>query len=139
MHLVTLATCSLNQWALDFAGNLARTRRSIAAALARGAAYRLGPELELCGYGCEDHLLEPDTELLSAASVRRVLGLDEAPAAASGAPAAATLKERLEAFERAQIREALERNQGNKAATARELGVPVRSLYKMLERLGLSS
>ena len=25
------------------------------------ARYRLGPELEICGYGCEDHFLENDT------------------------------------------------------------------------------
>ena len=56
-----MATCSLDQWALDFAGNLRRTERSIALAKARGATLRVGPELELCGYGCEDHLLELDT------------------------------------------------------------------------------
>lgn len=27
----------------------------------RGARYRVGPELEVCGYGCEDHFLEDDT------------------------------------------------------------------------------
>ena len=59
--LATVATCSLDQWALDFAGNLRRTERSIALAKARGATLRVGPELELCGYGCEDHLLELDT------------------------------------------------------------------------------
>jgi len=26
-----------------------------------GASYRLGPELEVCGYSCEDHFFEPDT------------------------------------------------------------------------------
>ena len=26
-----------------------------------GAAYRLGPELEISGYGCEDHFFEIDT------------------------------------------------------------------------------
>ncbi len=61
MRLATLATCNLNQWALDFDGNLARIRASIAEAKARGARYRLGPELELTGYGCEDHFLEADT------------------------------------------------------------------------------
>ena len=30
-------------------------------AKALGARYRVGPELELCGYGCEDHFLEDDT------------------------------------------------------------------------------
>ncbi|RHY34828.1 hypothetical protein DYB32_000642 [Aphanomyces invadans] len=59
--LVTVATCNLNQWALDFDGNLARIEQSIRIAKERGATYRLGPELEICGYGCEDHFLEVDT------------------------------------------------------------------------------
>ncbi len=64
-HPVLLATCSLNQWALDFSGNLERITRSILLAKRAGARLRLGPELELCGYGCFDHFLEPDTELHS--------------------------------------------------------------------------
>ncbi|KAG6966608.1 hypothetical protein JG688_00006706 [Phytophthora aleatoria] len=59
--LVTVATCNLNQWALDFDGNLERILESIRVAKARGARYRVGPELEVCGYGCEDHFLEQDT------------------------------------------------------------------------------
>lgn len=60
---VTLATCSLNQWALDFDGNLARILKSIEVAKQKGAKYRLGPELEICGYGCADHFYESDTLL----------------------------------------------------------------------------
>ncbi|XP_061886185.1 glutamine-dependent NAD(+) synthetase isoform X3 [Entelurus aequoreus] len=60
---VTLATCSLNQWALDFDGNLERILKSIELAKASGAKYRLGPELEICGYGCADHFYESDTLL----------------------------------------------------------------------------
>ncbi|KAF5905087.1 glutamine-dependent NAD(+) synthetase isoform X1 [Clarias magur] len=60
---VTLATCSLNQWALDFDGNLQRILKSIEIAKSRGAKYRLGPELEICGYGCADHFYESDTLL----------------------------------------------------------------------------
>ncbi|CAH0519171.1 unnamed protein product [Peronospora belbahrii] len=59
--LVTVATCNLNQWALDFDGNLERIIESIHIAKERGARYRVGPELEICGYGCEDHFLEQDT------------------------------------------------------------------------------
>lgn len=59
--LVTLATCNLNQWALDFDGNLERILESCRQARLAGASYRLGPELEICGYGCEDHFLESDT------------------------------------------------------------------------------
>jgi len=56
-----LATCNLNQWALDFEGNCKRIQKSCEIAKSRGATYRLGPELEICGYGCEDHFLEHDT------------------------------------------------------------------------------
>ena len=62
---VTLATCSLNQWAMDFDGNLQRILESIKIAKERGAKYRLGPELEIPGYGCNDHFLECDTFLHS--------------------------------------------------------------------------
>ncbi|EGF75828.1 hypothetical protein BATDEDRAFT_31001 [Batrachochytrium dendrobatidis JAM81] len=58
---ITLATCSLNQWALDFSGNYTRIQESIDQAKAAGACYRLGPELEIPGYGCNDHFLEADT------------------------------------------------------------------------------
>ncbi|KAJ8250144.1 hypothetical protein COCON_G00220660 [Conger conger] len=60
---VTLSTCSLNQWSLDFDGNCARILKSIEIAKSKGSKYRLGPELEICGYGCADHFLESDTQL----------------------------------------------------------------------------
>jgi NAD+ synthase (glutamine-hydrolysing) len=59
--LVTVATCNLNQWSMDFDGNLQRIAESCRQARNRGATYRLGPELEISGYGCEDHFLESDT------------------------------------------------------------------------------
>lgn len=62
---VTVATCALNQWALDFEGNLERIAKSIEIAKEKGARYRLGPELEICGYGCADHYYESDTLLHS--------------------------------------------------------------------------
>lgn len=60
-NLITVATCNLNQWALDFDGNVKRILQSCTEARQEGASYRLGPELEICGYGCEDHFLETDT------------------------------------------------------------------------------
>ncbi|XP_019735405.1 glutamine-dependent NAD(+) synthetase isoform X2 [Hippocampus comes] len=60
---VTLATCSLDQWALEFDGNFERILKSIEIAKENGAKYRLGPELEICGYGCADHFHESDTLL----------------------------------------------------------------------------
>lgn len=58
---VKVATCNLNQWALDFAGNKRRIIESIKICKEKGVGYRVGPELEITGYGCEDHFLELDT------------------------------------------------------------------------------
>ena len=44
---VKVAVSTLNQWALDFAGNVARILESIRLAKEAGATYRTGPELEL--------------------------------------------------------------------------------------------
>lgn len=44
---ITVAVSTLNQWALDFAGNVARILESIRLAREAGATYRTGPELEL--------------------------------------------------------------------------------------------
>jgi NAD+ synthase (glutamine-hydrolysing) len=62
---VKVAVCTLNQWALDFSGNLDRILTSIEAAKAAGATYRSGPELEIPGYSCQDHFYESDTLLHS--------------------------------------------------------------------------
>ncbi|XP_046431572.1 glutamine-dependent NAD(+) synthetase isoform X2 [Neodiprion pinetum] len=62
---VTVAACTLNQWAMDFDGNLRRIFQSIQQAKEMGATYRSGPELEICGYSCEDHFYESDTLLHS--------------------------------------------------------------------------
>lgn len=61
MRLLKVATCNLNQWAMDFEFNLNNIKDSISRAKDEGAAIRLGPELEITGYGCEDHFLELDT------------------------------------------------------------------------------
>ena len=60
-NIITVSTCTLNQWSLDFDGNLERIYESCVQAKNAGATYRLGPELEVCGYGCEDHFYELDT------------------------------------------------------------------------------
>ncbi|KAL0567643.1 glutamine-dependent NAD(+) synthetase [Marasmius crinis-equi] len=82
-HLITVATyslsrCSLNQWALDFQGNLERIMASISIAKKRGATLRVGPELEIPGYGCLDHFLEGDTVLHSWEVLAKILASDEA-------------------------------------------------------------
>ena len=63
--LVKLATCNLAQQALNFKENTRRIKESIVAAHAAGCTYRLGPELEITGYGCEDHFYEMDTTIFS--------------------------------------------------------------------------
>jgi NAD+ synthase (glutamine-hydrolysing) len=72
-HLVTVATCNLNQWALDFEGNTKRIIESIQKAKELGAALRVGPELEICGYSCQDHLLEQDLYLHCWQVLERIL------------------------------------------------------------------
>lgn len=62
-QLITLSTCNLNQWALDFEGNRDRILESIRIAKERGSKLRVGPELEITGYGCLDHFLEDDVYL----------------------------------------------------------------------------
>lgn len=59
--IAIVATCSLNQWVLDFEGNKRRILESVKIAKEKGCKYRLGPELEITGYNCEDHFYELDT------------------------------------------------------------------------------
>ena len=47
MALAVVATCNLNQWSLDFDGNVERIEESIREAKRQGARYRVGPELEV--------------------------------------------------------------------------------------------
>lgn len=62
---VTLATANLHQHAMDFVANRERIVESIKIAIAKGARFRVGPELEITGYSCLDHFLEQDTYLHS--------------------------------------------------------------------------
>ncbi|XP_035219009.1 glutamine-dependent NAD(+) synthetase-like [Stegodyphus dumicola] len=70
---VTLATCTLNQWAMDFKGNYERIHESIRIAKERGATYRAGPELEITGYSCGDHFYESDTFLHSWEVIQKLM------------------------------------------------------------------
>jgi NAD+ synthase (glutamine-hydrolysing) len=73
---VTIGTCNLNNWALDFDGNLKRTEEAIIIAKKKGAKYILGPELQLSGYSCEDHFLEVDTYMHCDQSLAAILSSD---------------------------------------------------------------
>ncbi|KFA65159.1 hypothetical protein S40285_06501 [Stachybotrys chlorohalonatus IBT 40285] len=72
-RLVTVAACALRQWALDFEGNTNRIIESIRQAKAAGARLRVGPELEISGYSCNDHFLEPDLYLHCMEMLARIL------------------------------------------------------------------
>ncbi|KAI0039877.1 glutamine-dependent NAD synthetase with GAT domain-containing protein [Auriscalpium vulgare] len=82
-HLITLATYShyltLFEAQLKLPGNLQRILESISIAKERGASLRVGPELEIPGYGCLDHFLEGDTVLHSWEVLSKIL-TDEAVA-----------------------------------------------------------
>jgi NAD+ synthase (glutamine-hydrolysing) len=70
---VTIAGCQLNQWQLQFNHNLKNIIQSIEMAKAKGASYRVGPELEISGYTCEDHFFESDTVMHSWQSLGQIL------------------------------------------------------------------
>ena len=69
MFYTRVGVATLNQWAMDFDLNKKHIIESIQIAkkkfiiviYGRGCTYRVGPELEICGYSCEDHFLENDT------------------------------------------------------------------------------
>ena len=71
--LVTIATCNLNQWALDYEGNKSRIKNSITLARKANCTYRIGPELEITGYSCEDHFYEIDTMTFAWMSLRDII------------------------------------------------------------------
>lgn len=58
---------------MSFQTNRDNIIESIKVAKAKGAAYRLGPELETTAYTCEDHCHEPDTERHSWDIIKEIL------------------------------------------------------------------
>ena len=74
MSRIGVAVCSLNQLALDFEGNADRIIKSIEEAIELGASIRVGPELEIPGYGCEDAFYEMDTTYHSWQVLAQIIG-----------------------------------------------------------------
>jgi NAD+ synthase (glutamine-hydrolysing) len=70
---ITVAAATLPSVPLDFQGNGARILESIKLARAKGAHVRVGPELEICGYGCLDHFHEEDTALHSWETLAKII------------------------------------------------------------------
>ena len=66
----------LNCWAMDFPLNLHLIKESIREAKAKCCTFRTGPELEITGYGCEDHFLEHDTFVHAWDSLAQLLQTD---------------------------------------------------------------
>uniref|UniRef100_A0A3B3YJA3 Glutamine-dependent NAD(+) synthetase n=1 Tax=Poecilia mexicana TaxID=48701 RepID=A0A3B3YJA3_9TELE len=73
-HLFTVITVEAGfvQSALDWRGGYKTLVWSMFEP-ANGAKYRLGPELEICGYGCADHFYESDTLLHSFQALKTLL------------------------------------------------------------------
>lgn len=69
-------TYSRHHRALAFDVNLENIKESIRVAKAAGCTFRTGPELEITGYGCQDHFLEQDTFLHSWESIEDLLRTD---------------------------------------------------------------
>lgn len=61
MRQITISTCNLNQWSLDFTGNKDRIISAVVKAKNDGSKLIITPELSLCGYDCLDAFLEQDT------------------------------------------------------------------------------
>uniref|UniRef100_A0A914BZR9 Glutamine-dependent NAD(+) synthetase n=1 Tax=Acrobeloides nanus TaxID=290746 RepID=A0A914BZR9_9BILA len=70
---INVAVCTVNNWVLDFVGNKERILKTCQEAYENGAHVRLGPELEICGYGCSDHYFELDTEWHSWEILREIV------------------------------------------------------------------
>jgi NAD+ synthase (glutamine-hydrolysing) len=60
-RLIPVASAQLDQWALDWDGNMERINTSIRIAKNKGCKLLTTGELSICGYGLLDHFLEQDT------------------------------------------------------------------------------
>ncbi|KAL8963703.1 MAG: hypothetical protein Q9193_000071 [Seirophora villosa] len=65
MRAITVSSCNLNQWSLDFVGNRDRIIAAVKKAKQDGARLIITPELSICGYDCLDAFLELDTTMHS--------------------------------------------------------------------------
>ena len=71
-NLITVANCSLNQWAMDFDGNEKRIVQCIKDAKEKGAKIILMPELVTTGYSCQDHFMERENYDLAMNIIRNI-------------------------------------------------------------------
>ncbi|MFZ4516718.1 MAG: nitrilase-related carbon-nitrogen hydrolase, partial [Acidimicrobiia bacterium] len=73
MELLRVAGATLNQTALDFAGNVARLRAVLAEARQLGVELLCLPELSITGYGCEDAFFSLSTAKAAEAALADLL------------------------------------------------------------------
>lgn len=59
-QLITIASCALDQWALDLDGNADRIKQAVRTAKSGGVKLCITPELSIPSYGLLDHWLETD-------------------------------------------------------------------------------
>lgn len=71
--VVCISSCVLNQWAMNFSGNVERILSAISEAKSAGSKLLLTSELSITGYGCEDHFLESGTLFQSILSLADLL------------------------------------------------------------------
>jgi len=109
--------------AADWPGNVRELENVVSRAVLRAAAGK--PPGAAIAVGL-DHV-----DVLDAA--RRAGGAPANPASGAAGP----LRERVEEFQRRLVREAVERNGGNHAAAARELGMHRANLHHLVRRLGI--
>ncbi|KAL8716169.1 MAG: hypothetical protein Q9220_000074 [cf. Caloplaca sp. 1 TL-2023] len=61
MRAITVSSCNLNQWSLDFIGNRDRILQAVSDARKQEAKLLITPELSISGYDCLDEFLVLDT------------------------------------------------------------------------------
>jgi len=72
-----VGVCTLNQWAMDWDGNLKRIITAIRKSYSEGAGIHVGLELEICSYSNLDHFHERDTETHSFESLAKILEISK--------------------------------------------------------------
>ena len=77
MRAITVSSCNLNQFSLDFHGNHQRILQAVRIAKKDGLCLIITPEVSVCGYSCLHAFLELDTELHSWEVLRELIASDE--------------------------------------------------------------
>ena len=74
MRSITISSCNLSQWSLDFVGNKDRIIQAVQKAKLDGSRLLVTPELSVTGYACLDEFLNQDTSTHSWEVVKDLIG-----------------------------------------------------------------